>query len=145
MTDRVIIRGDDYPNVGNRYVFRFTMVDEALDPMDLTSCTVRSTWRTATVAPGFDDDDTSAPIAARITFDGAGAVTSSSRMALPAGKTAEDGELTMILTRVQTAALGRPTKLIGDVQVLTADNYVHTVMLVHTISTADGTTSDTES
>lgn len=145
MTDRTILRGDDYPGADETYVFAFSLVDRDLEAYPLASTTVRSTWRTGTIPPGADEGDTLAPIAASISFDGAGEVTASSKLMLPDGMTAADGELWLVLTREETAALAQPTTLRGDVQILTSDDKVHTVILVQTITTVDGYTSDTES
>lgn len=140
MTDRVLVRSDDY--VIRRQVLRFAVVDDAMQPMPLAGCKVQSTWRTAPGAPGTDPTNASAIIAASITFDAEGAVTASDKLALPSGGTADAGVLYLVLDRDQTAILPLGTTLKGDVQVTDANDERLTVFVQETITTIDGFTDD---
>lgn len=139
MVNRMVIRGDDY--VIRRYLLRFALVDDMLAPMDLTGCTVRSTWRPAPVSPEDDPNDAAADLAASITFDGSGAVTESDGLALPNGGSAVAGVLELIADRSVTAALPVGTALKGDVQVTDSNGEVLTVLVQETITAQDAYTS----
>ena len=140
MTDRTVIRGDDY--FDTRPIYTVTVVDDALAPFDFTGCIVRSTWRVETVSPGSDPLDTTAALAAHIIFDELGDVTDSDGLELPTGGTASDGILLLVADRTKTSVMPLADAIKGDVQITDALDRVQTVMLVATLSTIDGYTSE---
>jgi hypothetical protein len=142
MTDRQITRGDDYWE--GRFLYTIEVVDDALAPYAFTSCTIYSTWREEPVAPGLDGTDATAPLAASITFDGAGEVTDNHNLILPTGASADDGILILIADRSTTTNMPLADELHGDLQITNAQGMVETVYLIATLMTRDGYTSRVE-
>lgn len=142
MVNRQVYRGDDYWL--DRRLMTFGVVDAELNPMDLTGCEVYSTWREAVIAPGDDPGNTTAPLAASITFDASGAVTASANLKLPDGGSASAGVLVLTATPETTAAFPVGTTLKGDVSVKdSAGHGPHTVKIVETITAEDTYTDET--
>lgn len=144
MTERTVVRGDDY--VMRRPVFKLTLVaieGDVIVPLDMSGCTVRATFKTAPTDPATDPTDESAELKRDITFDVAGTVTSATGFRLPDGGTAQDGVLWLTATSSDTLALPLATTLKGDVQVTDANDEVLTVFSTATLKAVEGYTNRT--
>ncbi len=80
MANTTIIRGDSYAL--RRPLFTHTFVDDNGDPFDLSGCTVRSTFKTATTDPTTDTTDTTAVIKATLEVSSLGIATTETMMYL---------------------------------------------------------------
>lgn len=137
MPDYTFVRGD---TVVRYYKF----LTAAGSVMDLAGCTI---WVTA--KPGFDADatDTSATFKHSLVIDGAGAVTSSSGMALggidpetPFGTAtlASEGIVTHTISPAESSTIGL-NRQVYDVQVKDASGNIRTLVQGSIITTADVT------
>lgn len=139
MATRTIIRGDTYAL--RRPLFTITLVDENSDPFNLTSCTVRTTYKTAATSPDTDPDDTDAPIKHFITINGAGAVTDSDGLFLVGAATA--GVLEERLSATESRAMPVNVELISDVELTDQNGEVFTWLFTDALKAVDGITNRT--
>ena len=140
MTDKEVVRGDDYWNA--RPIFVATITDNALSPYNLTGCTVRATWDEAVKPPESDPDDSTAVLRSLITIDGTGGVVESVNCELPDGGSAAGGILFIVADRATTAAMPLVSLISGDVQITHPDGMVETRFVLARLSTRDGYTSE---
>lgn len=147
MPEKVVVRGDAY--VIRRPVFILDLSEVVLDindqeviqPLDMSGCTIRSTFKTAPTNPATDPSDGTAALACSITFDENGAVTAADGFRLPDGKTAENGQLWLTATSAKTAALPLGVKLNSDVEVTDQNNEQITIFSSTTLSAVEGYTN----
>lgn len=137
MATREIIRGDSYPAF-----YRLTLTDSDGNPFDLTSCTVRTTYKTEVTDPNTDTTDSTAVIKHFIEIDGAGAEVDSDGLSL--GGAVTDGILIETVARAETLALSLSTEYISDVELTVGGAFVISFLyLSDPIVAIDGVTNRT--
>lgn len=118
MTERTIIAGDSYETL--RPLFRIPLTNIGGGAMDLTGCTVRTTFK-----PEADDDltDAAAVIKADAVIDGSGVITDGTGLVLAdiiggvyTVVPATSGVLLHLLTEAESAAIPVDTPYVSDVQ-----------------------------
>lgn len=139
MADTVVTRGDSYAL--RRPLFTHTFVDDVGAPFDLTSCTVRSTFKTATTDPSTDTTDSTAVIKATLTVDGSGTATTQTNMYLVGAASA--GVCELRLSSSDTLALDADTFWMSDVELTDGNGEVFTFLFTDRLSATDGYTNRT--
>lgn len=139
MAVRTIIRGDSYGI--RRPLWVITLVDEALDPFDLSGCTVRTTYKPTATSPADDPDDTDAPIKHTIVIAVNGTVTSSDGLILVGDATG--GTLQERLTATESRVLPVNVELLSDVELTDQNGEVFTFPMTDTLKAVDGLTNRT--
>lgn len=139
MASVTLIRGDSYAL--RRPLFTHTFVDDLGAAFDLTGCTVRSTFKTATTDPTSDTTDSTAAIKATLIVDGTGTATTETKMYLVGAATA--GVCELRLTAAETLALDTGVSWLSDVELTDANGEVFTFLFADTLETADGYTNRT--
>lgn len=146
MVNRKIWRGDDYPEY--RPVFRYELVTDDIDPetnlpipFNLASCSVLVTFKQDTTDITADPTDSTALILGEITFNNDGTVAAATNLALPAGHSAADGVIHLILDRTLTEAVQPAIVLRSDLQVTDALDHDQTVEVVGTLVADDAYTN----
>ena len=139
MAVRTIIRGDSYAL--RRPLYTLTFVDELSNPFNLTGCTVRTTYKTASTSPADDPSDTNAPIKHTLTVDGTGTATLENGLYMIGLATA--GVVEERLTATESRSLPLSTELLSDVELTDANGEVFTWVFTDTLLAVDGFTNRT--
>lgn len=137
MADLVIYRGDSYAL--RRPLYTHTFTDDLGAPFDLTGCTVRSTFKTATTDPTTDTTDSTAAIKATLIVDGTGTATTETKMYLVGAASA--GVCELRLSASDTLALTTGTFWQSDVELTDANGEVFTFAYTDRLSAKDGFTN----
>jgi hypothetical protein len=120
MAEKVIIRGDSYTAL--RPLYTYTLVNDLGQPFNLTGCTVRTTYKTATTDPNTDTTDSTAAIKHDLIIDLSGNVTTSNGLTLVSG--VAGGVIQEVLTRAETLALPVGVSLKSDLELVTPNETV---------------------
>ena len=139
MAVRTIIRGDSYAL--RRPLWTLTFVDELANPFNLTGCTVRTTYKTASTAPADDPNDTNAPIKHTIIINGSGTPTTQDGLFLVGAATG--GIIEERLTATESRVLPLNTELLSDIEVTDASGEIFTWVITDTLKAVDGFTNRT--
>ena len=139
MTDITLIRQDSYST--RRPLFTHTFVDDQGDPFDLTGCTVRSTFKTATTDSQTDTTDSTAAIKATLIVDGTGTATTQTKMYMVGAATA--GVCELRLSSADTGSLAVGTFFNSDVEITDANGEVFTFPMTDRIVITEGYTNRT--
>lgn len=138
MAEKLIIRGDSYTELRPLYIY--TLVDNEGNPFDLTGCTIRTTYKTATTDPSTDPTDASAVIKHTLVVNALGSVTVSNGLIIVGPVTG--GVIKEYLTRIETLDLPLGVSLHSDLEVTTASEVV-TFISNDTIKAIDAYTNRT--
>lgn len=136
---RTIIRGDSYGI--RRPFYTYTFVDIADAPLDLSGCTIRTTYKAAKASATDDPTDATAEIKHHITLDGTGAVTSQDGLYLDT--TAATGVIVERLTAAETLALSLDTELFNDVELTDSNGELSTWIYEEALTAIDAYTNRT--
>lgn len=134
---RTLIRGDDYAI--RQPLYRYAFVDDTSAPMNLSGCSVFTTYKIAPTDPNTDAEDTEAPIKHHIKIDSDGNVIESQGLVLET--VAEDGTILEQLTSDESKSLPLATPLKSDVQLIDANGEIFTWIMEEFITTIDGYTN----
>lgn len=133
---RTIIRGDSYAL--RRPLYIYTLVDNNLNPLNLSGCTIRTTYRTSKATIQEDPDDGSAVWKGTLSIDETGFPFVSNGMGLRGP--ASDGVVEVHLSASASRALPLGVELISDLEVTDAMGEKFTFMFDETIIAVDGVT-----
>lgn len=120
MAEKVIIRGDSYTTL--RPLYTYILVNNLGDPLNLTGCTIRTTYKVAPTDPNTDTNDTTAAIKHNLIIDGTGAVVESNGLSLVSG--VAGGIIREVLTKAETLALPADVSLKSDFELTTPEEVV---------------------
>lgn len=137
MAVRTIIRGDSYGI--RRPLYTLTLVDEVSAPFDLTSCTLRTTYKVVTTDPSDDPSDLTAPIKHEIVINGSGVAITEDGLYLVGP--AINGVIEERMTAAETIALPLNVDLISDIQLTDQNGEIFTWLFTDTLKTIDGVTN----
>jgi hypothetical protein len=139
MADVEIYRGDSYAI--RRPLFTHTFVDDNADPFDLTSCTVRSTFKTIPTDSSTDTTDSTAVIKATLIVDGTGTATTETKMYLVGLATA--GVCELRLSAADTSAMIVDTDFFSDVELTDGNGEVFTFVMPDSLRVVEPYTNRT--
>lgn len=142
MTAYEVVRGDSYAL--RRPLFTYTLVDDQdpPQPFDLSGCTVRTTWKTATTDPNTDTTDATAVLTGTLIVDGTGTATTETNLYLVGDATA--GTIQHRVSSADTLALDLDVTWSGDVELTDSNGEVFTFFFDgDTIIAIDGYTNRT--
>jgi hypothetical protein len=139
MAVRTIIRGDSYQL--RRPFYTYTFVDENDAPLDLTGCTIRTTYKTEKTDPTVDTTDTDAAIKHTIVIDTFGVATTQTGLYLVGAATG--GILKERLSATESRALPLETALYSDLELTDFNGEVFTWVFDDTLVAIDGYTNRT--
>ena len=135
-----IVRGDSYAI--RRPLFTYELVDDANDPFDLTSCTVRTTWKVTTTDPASDPTDATAVLKGLLVVNGSGTATTEEGLELVGLATA--GTIVHRVTAAETLALSAGVTWESDVELIDAAGEKFTFLFSgDTLTAIDGFTNRT--
>jgi len=134
---RTLIRGDSYSI--RRPLYEITFVDDEAAPLDLTGCTIRSTYKITTTDPNEDTTDEGAYIKATLVVDTDGEAMTEDGLYLKS--TADAGVVLHKMEASDTLALPLNTELYGDIELTDPNGEVFTWILEETITATDGYTN----
>jgi hypothetical protein len=139
MADTEIYRGDSYAI--RRPLYTHTFVDDNGDPFDLTSCTVRSTFKTIPTDSETDTTDSTAVIKATLIVDGTGTATTQTKMYLVGAATA--GVCELRLSSTDTGAMLTDTDFFSDVELTDGNGEVFTFVMPDSLRVVEAYTNRT--
>ena len=137
---RTLIRGDSYAI--RRPLYVITFVDDEATPLDLTGCTIRSTYKVAPTDPTIDDTDDGAYIKSTLVIDNDGDATTEDGLFLQS--TASTGVVVQKLEASDTLALPLNIEIRGDIELTDPNGEVFTWILDEALVAIDGYTNRTE-
>lgn len=133
---RTIIRGDSYAL--RRPLYVYTLVDSNLNPLPLSGCTIRTTYRSSKASIQEDPSDSSAVWKGTLILDESGLPIFSNGLALRGP--ASDGVVEVHLSAEASRALPLGVELISDLEVTDALGEKFTFLFDETIIAVDGVT-----
>lgn len=139
MAIRTIIRGDSYGL--RRPFYTYTFVDELDAPLDLTGCTIRTTYKEAPTDPTTDTTDSTAAIKHTIVIDTFGVATTQTGLYLTGAATA--GILYERLTATESKALDTAKTYLSDLELTDFNGEVFTWIFDDQLVAIDGYTNRT--
>lgn len=139
MPDLQIYRGDAYAL--RRPLFTHFLTNQDGSPFNLTSCTVRTTFKIAPTDPNDDTTDETAVIKGTLVVDGTGTATLQDKLNLLGAATA--GTVVLRLTAEETLALPIGEQWMSDVELIDANGEAFTFVFTDKISAIDAYTNRT--
>lgn len=136
MPDRTLIRGDSYAT--RRPLYRTQFYDTAGLPLNLTGCTIRTTYRPAPTAPIDDPNDSGAVIRHTLSVGTDGVIGTQDGLFI-VGVVA-DGLVEERFTAAETRNLPLAQRLLSDIELTDARGEVTTWIMQEGIVTVDGYT-----
>lgn len=136
-TIRTIVRGDSYAS--RRPLYTYTLANsEELSPLNLSGCTVRTTYRTSPAKVEEDPTDASAVWKGTLVISSSGVPTTSNGLVLKG--TASSGVIEVHMSAEDTRTLPLNVELISDLEVTDAQGEVFTFLFDEKIIAIDGVT-----